>query len=342
MRSVLHRPVAAPPKYRVFLSHSSTDKDFVDLSRAVDTGVWICHTAGVSFRSKTVCLFVATLAAHAGTISQSCLLLGTLDDPNYSINCQNSFGSSFASDSFGSQGKQLTGEARAMPGYTQLSVASSATFSITGMSTTAWSGAFANSFDLITINSSALDGSSGQLLLNYELDGTIVTSGAGKSIVEVAISADAEEYWTSYTSSTSGIFRVPKSFTFVFGQPFTFGICLGSLTGPGLSASGGSQPGNSHVSTFLCAPAAGPTTGSGSAAADFGLRLLPMLVTDNLGNPVLDAQFTSESGTQYNAVPEGSSFLMLGSGLITLAVLRPKRYQSTLTGLVLRQIFAPC
>jgi len=296
----------------------------------------MCDTRAV-FGSKTIFAFIAGLAVQAGsaaTISESCLVLGNFGEPNYKIDCPNSFGSSFASDTFGSasEGEQMTGLARATPGYTQLNVASSATFTISGIPSTAWSGAFANTSDSITINSPALDGSSGQLFLSYTLDGTMMTSGAGKSIVEVAIYNDTQTYWTPYTSSTSGIFRVPQSFTFVFGQPFSFGLCLGSLAGPGLFPSGGSQPGNQHVSTFTCAPAAGPTTGSGSAAADFGFRLLFMLVADSFGNPVVDAQFTSASGTQYNAVPEGSSLLMLGSGLITLAALGRKRCQSTLTG----------
>src|SRR4051794_25536653 len=276
------------------------------------------HSPAGWFRSKTTFLFVATLAVQAGSaatiFSESALFLGNYSDPLYNIDVQNSDGDSFASDSFGSasEGRQLTGDALAMPGYTQLRVASSASFSITGTPSNAWSGAFAESIDSITVTSPALNGLPGRFSLSYALDGTMLTSGAGNSIIEVGIG----QYWASYTSLTSGTFRVPQDFTFVFGQPFGVSLCLGSLTGAGLSPSGGFQEGNSHVSTFLCAPNANPTIGSGSAAADFTLRLLPLLVTDTLGNPVPDAQFTSAS------VPEGSSLLMLASGLTTLVLLR--------------------
>jgi hypothetical protein len=102
------------------------------------------HLPAVWLKSKTTFLFVATLAVQAGSaatiFSESALFLGNYSDPHYDIDVQNSDGNSFASDNFGSasQGRQLTGDALAMPGYTQVRVASSASFSITGTPSNAW------------------------------------------------------------------------------------------------------------------------------------------------------------------------------------------------------------
>src|SRR5438067_11168436 len=104
------------------------------------------HSSALWFRSKAIFAFMATVAVQAGsaatTFSESGLFLGNYSDPNYNIDVQNSSSNSFASDSFGSasEGRQLTGDARAMPGYTQLSVASSASFSVLGLPSMAWSG----------------------------------------------------------------------------------------------------------------------------------------------------------------------------------------------------------
>jgi len=285
-------------------------------------------------RGETIFGLVVTVAlqvACADTLSNGCVILGR--DPNVGFACQGPSG--VANGSFGSAsaGKQLTGSSRVIPGYTQLSVASSSDFSVVGTPSLAVSYAVASFFDLVTVNSSALNGSSGRLALSYSLDGTIATLAAGNSVAEVAIdvssnpmSMSSQTYWTAYSSSTSGSFRVPQDFTFVFGQPFRISVCLGSASGVGILPSRGYEPGNSHVTTSVCAPSAGSATGSGSATGDFVLRDLTMTVNDNLGNAVLDAQLSSLSGTQYalaaDAVPEGSSIVMFGSGLIALVGVR--------------------
>ena len=59
----------------------------------------------------------------------------------------------------------------------------------------------------------------------YTLDGTNSTSGAGSSVVQVAISvldSGALRYQmsnTAYTSSVAGTFVAPTIFTFTYGQP---------------------------------------------------------------------------------------------------------------------------
>src|SRR4051794_2455675 len=102
------------------------------------------HSPAVWFKSKTTFLFVATLAVQAGSAATiSGLGCVFLDEPNGGGNCDApSVSSSFGS---ASAGKQLTGDARVMPGYTQLSVASSASFSISEVPTLAYSDAIAYS-----------------------------------------------------------------------------------------------------------------------------------------------------------------------------------------------------
>ena len=169
----------------------------------------------------------------------------------------------------------------------------------------------------------------------YTLDGTNSTSGAGSSVVQVAISvldSGALRYQmsnTAYTSSVAGTFVAPTIFTFTYGQPFQFQFCLGAATGEGIIPA--VLPDSGHVSTFDCAPGfSGPQTGSGSGNAAFfnTLVLSGLTVTDSLGNPVSGAQFTSTSGTQYGpngVVPEPGSLLMIVSGLVLIAARRRKR-----------------
>src|SRR3954451_17500117 len=111
------------------------------------------HSPSVWFKSKTTFLFVATLAVQAGSAATlsgfGCVFL---DQQNGGLTCD----APSVSSSFGSAaaGKQLTGDGGATAGYTQLSVASSASFSIFGVPSMAYSDAIAYSIDSITINSS--------------------------------------------------------------------------------------------------------------------------------------------------------------------------------------------
>jgi hypothetical protein len=139
--------------------------------------------------SRSGVLLLATLAVQTGSatiISSSCVFLA---DPNGGIDCQNSFdGLAVSSGSFGSAsvGKQLTGTGRGTSDYADLKVQSSATLTISGTPSIAWSYGVAYFRDTITISSPALNGSSGRLFFDYSLDGTIALAGSGNAIAEVA------------------------------------------------------------------------------------------------------------------------------------------------------------
>jgi hypothetical protein len=224
------------------------------------------------------------------------------------------------------------GNAMATATYGSLGVESFTSFAISGSPESAYSDAIAYDRDNMTVSSPAFNGSEGLLYLYYTLDGTIATSGAGTSVVQVAIdvtnSVTSVEQMTNtaYTSSTSGTFLAPTAFTFTFGQPFELQICLGAATGTQITPAVLSSSG--HLTTAECSPGGGSgLTGSGTGTASFfnTLTLSGITVTDSAGDPVSGVQFTSASGTQYGpdgVVPEPGSLLLLGSGLTVAVVLR--------------------
>jgi hypothetical protein len=84
----------------------------------------------------------------------------------------------------------------------------------------------------------------GLYALNYTLDGTVSTSGqviaGGVVLVEVGENLE-QDTSAAYTSGVDGVFAVPMTFTFTYGQPFGLVFALSATSGifnPSTSADG--------------------------------------------------------------------------------------------------------
>jgi len=276
------------------------------------------------FRAAAVALTMfSTGVAAAGTISEVCDI-GVVSCQSNSVGGFAAVGDRYSSD-------------EAIATYGLLAVSSSTSFGIPGEQPTSLPYSFAIGFvsDNITISAPGFNGSEGFLQVDYTLDGTNAASRAGSAVVQIDVgildsgSSVFQDSNTAYTSSLiAGTFTAPRTFTFTFGQPFTFDFCLGAAAGDGIIPAVLSSSG--RVSTFECAPGYSfYQTGSGSGSATFfdTLMLSGLTVTDSFGNPVSGAQFTSSSGTQYgprDVALEPGTLLMLGSGLAVIALLRRK------------------
>jgi hypothetical protein len=169
--------------------------------------------------------------------------------------------------------------------------------------------------DEITISFAPFTGSTGYLLVGFTLDGTISNSGSlnAAAYVNAAVGSTIGQV-PNFTSSAAGQFFFPETFSFVYGTPFGLYFNLGTVAGsfnPG-------PPGRIFPYT---------ATASGSGDSDFEdtLVLTALDVVDSQGNPVSGVTFTSESGTQYSAdgvVPEPSTPLLVGAGIVAIGVLR--------------------
>jgi len=123
-----------------------------------------------------------------------------------------------------------------------------------------------------------------------------------------------------FTTPQTGTISIPLNFT--YGDAFHMTWFLSTYFGTPLD----------------CGPCIDPDApidylemaGIGSGHSDYfhTMKLTGLLPTDLAGNPILDAQFASDSGTQYDVngvVPEPASLLLLGSGLAAYAVRRRRR-----------------
>ena len=169
------------------------------------------------------------------------------------------------------------------------------------------------------------------MLPGYTVDGTIDTSGAGNSVLHVAVSRldsrspVAQITHQAHASSTWGV---------------PIGFCLGATSGINISPAG--EPGAGYLLTVTCAPGTtGKSTGIGRATASLLNRfgLFGLTVTDPLGDPIGEGQFASASGTELDpngaltqvvAMPEPASFLLASSGFALAALRRAARKRKTL------------
>ncbi|MDQ1468922.1 MAG: hypothetical protein QOJ99_402 [Bryobacterales bacterium] len=250
----------------------------------------------ISFQGATVAACVAIVSSPA-----SCLAEGYASD-----NLSASLNQTFAQAGF-----NLSANGSAKSGFGVLRASASSTYSSSGPYSYLSSQAFFQ--DVVTIDFSPFQGSTGLLVINFALDGFINASGPGIGSAAVGACAGPTQppgncQGDDFTASASGTFGFPQPFTFTYGQPFALQV---SLRADNLYG---------YLSGF---------SGSGSAMADFSdtLILSGLHVFDAQMNPVTEVTFRSASGTGYTqngVVPEASSFVLctLGFTLFGPIILR--------------------
>lgn len=189
--------------------------------------------------------------------------------------------------------RQMTADLFAQSAFGSLRLHNSATFNIEGSAGGAVALTNAGFQDVIIIDFPPFRGQQGFLIIDYELNGTIASQGAAGAAVSVhAIVSNVDgsnmqdnRVW--YTSSVSGIFRIPQVFRFIYGQPFVLGFAL-------LSENGTVFPGRLEFR---------PTVGQGTGTLDFSntLVIVGLGVLDSTGSILSGPPtFTSASGTEYS------------------------------------------
>jgi hypothetical protein len=178
------------------------------------------------------------------------------------------------------------------------------------------------------------DGQSGPgtLEVSFQLDGELQHTGNGGAAVFAVVAAgpNPDPFDGSGLSRIQGYDGtdpptgpVTFSLDFVWGEPFYLTMALGAGVGTQLTCLS-CDHGDANYQLV---------SGAGTGTADFfnTLVLTGLLPTVN-GIPVLNARFSSASGTQYSergVVPEPGSVLLLGIGLAGFALKRRRRTGSS-------------
>jgi hypothetical protein len=294
--------------------------------------------------AKSVAVILLTLSpglATAAPFSVSSFVFDRLEAPGFiggNFDSGGAGGIASIADTYISASAQLTSAAQAIASFGTLGVQSFADFAISGTPLTrAYAVAIASSSDDITISSPALNGSQGQFVVYYALDGTVAATGGGSSVAQVAVTAvpaggTPQVSNQAYTSLVTGTFAAQNPFTFIFGEPFFFQSCLGAATGLGIVPA--VLPSSGHLTTAPCSPGAllVPLIGSGTGSANFfnTFTISGFAISDSSGNSVENPQITSASGAQYpiQAVPEPASLVLMPLGFAAIALRRRRALPS--------------
>lgn len=253
--------------------------------------------------SAPFCVSGTVITPGAGAVAAGCLgarLSSTIGDCSLGgATAATSGGPVTLIQTFSGNSDTVSVSALGAASFGVLRSSASATYSIAGSPTNAF--AFADAFfnDVITISYDPWNGTTGLLYINYDLDGTISSSGSAKALVGIQILAGPDSNLQtrvqSYTNSLSGTFSAGLPIEFVYGQPFNFSFLMSTCAG------GGDLCGRSPVSQ----------TGAGTADFSNTLVLSSLVPFDQNGSLAEGAVFSSGSGTRYaasgvSAVPEPS------------------------------------
>ena len=281
--------------------------------------VWNEQLSRLTLLGVTLVTFMSVAAAdtlQVLTSASDTVCIGTSTPPfcgvSYFQETQDSTGTALLNGTFGPTSSQETVSADAHSAFGILNASASSSFDVSGTPESIGVTANATVEDIITISDPSLDGETGFLDLSYSLDGTISGSAFAVVVVKAGTSLEQQSI-QEYDSSVSGTFSIPAPIQFVYGQPFGLSLYLG--------AAAGNATGYGELAE---------TTGSGSGSAQFfdTLVLTGLVPLDSNGNPVADAEFSSQSGTRYSVngvVPEPSGLVPL---LLLLAILVVAKHQS--------------
>jgi hypothetical protein len=177
-------------------------------------------------------------------------------------------------------------------------------FGVTGAPAVAYAAGAGEFRDIITASAATFNGQPGSFSITYSLSGTISASNANAfgevltdvyypdlSNLQTGAVPNLQQASTAFPSSVSGYFTVPKTFQFIYGQPYAQEFAV-------IAQAGTTAP-NPSGRGFLWTSSTG--VGSGDAGFQNSLVITGMEFFDASGNPLPSApSIVSASGVKYS------------------------------------------